>query len=34
MYYSINDEAIDELQELVDSLKEAAKSAASAGKCC
>ena len=34
MYYAINDEAIDELQELVDSLKEAAKSAASAGKCC
>jgi ArsR family transcriptional regulator len=34
MYYAINADAIDELQELVDSLKEAAKSAASAAKCC
>jgi ArsR family transcriptional regulator, arsenate/arsenite/antimonite-responsive transcriptional repressor len=34
MYYSLNPDAIEELEELVDSLKKAAKSAASAGRCC
>lgn len=34
MYYSLNADAIEELQELIDSLKEAAKSAASSGPCC
>lgn len=34
MYYALNPDAIEELQALVDQLKEAAKSAASTGKCC
>ena len=35
MYYSLNAQAIEELEGLVDSLKKAAKSAAaSAGRCC
>jgi ArsR family transcriptional regulator, arsenate/arsenite/antimonite-responsive transcriptional repressor len=34
MYYSINSDAIEELEELVDTLKRAAKSAVSAGRCC
>jgi ArsR family transcriptional regulator, arsenate/arsenite/antimonite-responsive transcriptional repressor len=34
MYYSINPDAIEELEELVDTLKRAAKSAVSAGRCC
>lgn len=34
MYYSINPEAIEEFQEIVDGLKHAAKSAASASRCC
>lgn len=34
MYYSLNPDAIEELEELVTTLKRAAKSAASAGKCC
>lgn len=34
MYYSLNADAIEELQELIDSLKEAAKSAVSSGPCC
>ena len=34
MYYSINPDAIEELEELVDSLKHAAKLAASASRCC
>jgi ArsR family transcriptional regulator len=34
MYYAINPEAIEELQDVVDQLKAAAKSAVSAGKCC
>jgi ArsR family transcriptional regulator, arsenate/arsenite/antimonite-responsive transcriptional repressor len=34
MYYSLNPDAVEDLQALVDQLKEAAKSAASAGKCC
>lgn len=35
MYYSLNAQAIEELENLVDSLKKAAKSAAaSAGRCC
>ena len=34
MYYSINPEAIEELKEAVDTLKQAAKSAVSARRCC
>lgn len=34
MYYSINPDAIESLEELVATLKRSAKSAASAGRCC
>jgi ArsR family transcriptional regulator len=34
MYYSLNPDAIEELEDLVAALKQAAKSAVSAGKCC
>ena len=34
MYYSINPEAIEELEEAVDRLKQAATSAVSASRCC
>ena len=34
MYYSINPDAIESLEELVDTLKRSAKSTASAGRCC
>ena len=34
MYYSINPDVIRELEELVDTLKHAAQSAASAHRCC
>jgi ArsR family transcriptional regulator len=34
MYYSLSAEAIEELEDLVDSLKRAAKSAGSSGRCC
>jgi ArsR family transcriptional regulator len=34
MYYSINPDAIEELEELVDTLKHAARAAASTGRCC
>ena len=34
VYYSINLDALKELEELVRALKEAAKSAVSAGRCC
>ena len=34
MYYSLHPEGIEELESLVDSLKQAAKSAGSHGKCC
>ncbi|NOT21225.1 MAG: winged helix-turn-helix transcriptional regulator [Nitrospiraceae bacterium] len=34
MYYSLNPDAIEELEELVDSLKKAAKPAVSADRCC
>jgi ArsR family transcriptional regulator, arsenate/arsenite/antimonite-responsive transcriptional repressor len=34
MYYSLNAQGIEELEELVGSLKKAARSAASAGRCC
>jgi ArsR family transcriptional regulator len=34
MYYSLNPDAIEELEDLVMTLKRAAKSAASADKCC
>ncbi len=34
MYYSLNPDAIEKLEELVGALKQAAKSAASAGRCC
>jgi ArsR family transcriptional regulator, arsenate/arsenite/antimonite-responsive transcriptional repressor len=34
MYYSINPEAIDQLEDLVNGLKHAAKSAASRTRCC
>ena len=34
MYYSINPEAIEQLEEAVDALKRAAKSAVSANRCC
>jgi ArsR family transcriptional regulator, arsenate/arsenite/antimonite-responsive transcriptional repressor len=34
MYYSINPEAIDELEDVVDRLKHAAKTAVSSKRCC
>jgi ArsR family transcriptional regulator len=34
MYYSLSSQAIEELEDLVDSLKKAAKSAGSARRCC
>jgi ArsR family transcriptional regulator len=34
MYYSLNPDAVDELEELVAALKMAAKAAAPAGRCC
>lgn len=34
MYYSINPDAVEELEAVVDTLKEAAKSAGSANRCC
>ena len=34
MYYSINPEAIEELEEALDTLKQAAKSAVPARRCC
>ena len=34
MYYSINPEAIEELEEFVDRLRQAAKSAVSSDRCC
>ena len=34
MYYSLNPEAIEELKETVDTLKQAAKSANAGRKCC
>jgi ArsR family transcriptional regulator len=34
MYYSINSEAIEELEEAVERLKQVARSAASATRCC
>jgi ArsR family transcriptional regulator len=34
MYYSLSVQAIEELEELVGSLKKAARSAGSAGRCC
>ena len=34
MYYSLSASAIEELEDLVDSLKKAAKSAHSSGRCC
>jgi ArsR family transcriptional regulator len=34
MYSSINPDAIEELEELVDTLKHAARAAASTGRCC
>ena len=34
MYYSINPESIDQLEDLVNELKHAAKSAASRTRCC
>ena len=34
MYYSINPDAIESLEELVATLKRSAKSASSAGRCC
>lgn len=34
MYYSLSAPAIEELEGLVDSLKKAARSAVSAGRCC
>jgi ArsR family transcriptional regulator, arsenate/arsenite/antimonite-responsive transcriptional repressor len=34
IYYSLSSRAIEELEDLVDSLKKAAKSAASARRCC
>jgi ArsR family transcriptional regulator len=34
MYYSLSSRAIEELEDLVDSLKKAAKSAGSSGRCC
>ena len=34
MYYSINPDAIEELEEMVDRLKRSARSAASSRRCC
>jgi ArsR family transcriptional regulator len=34
IYYSINPEAIGQLEDIVDALKHAARSAMSAGRCC
>jgi ArsR family transcriptional regulator len=34
MYYSLNPDALNEVESLVDTLKQAAKSAVSKGKCC
>lgn len=34
IYYSLNPDAIEDLEELVESLKQAAKSAISADRCC
>lgn len=34
MYYSLSSQALEELEGLVDSLKKAAKSARSSGRCC
>lgn len=34
MYYSLNAQALEELEDLVDSLKKAARSAGSAQRCC
>lgn len=34
MYYSLNAQAIEELEELVGSFKKAARAAVSAGRCC
>ena len=34
MYYSINPDAINELDEVVDTLKKAAKSVSSGNRCC
>jgi ArsR family transcriptional regulator len=34
MYYSLSSQAIEELENLVDSLKEAARAVVSAGRCC
>ena len=34
MYYSLNAQAIEELEELVDRLKQAVRSACQAGRCC
>ena len=34
MYYSIDPDAIEELEAVVDTLKQAAKSAVSANRCC
>jgi ArsR family transcriptional regulator, arsenate/arsenite/antimonite-responsive transcriptional repressor len=34
MYYSINPDAIESLEELVDTLKRSARSAASSSRCC
>lgn len=34
MYYSLSSQAIEELQDLVDSLKKAAKAAGSTRRCC
>jgi ArsR family transcriptional regulator len=34
MYYSLSSRVIEELEDLVDSLKKAAKAAGSAGRCC
>jgi ArsR family transcriptional regulator len=34
MYYALSSRAIEELADLVDSLKQAAKSAARSGRCC
>jgi ArsR family transcriptional regulator len=34
MYYSLSSQAIEELEGLVDSLKQAARAVVSAGRCC
>ena len=34
MYYSLNAQAFEELEELVDTLKQAVQSACQAGRCC